>query len=99
MDKSAFSLLKGLRSGLFVLLPFLFAPIIGYEGAAFAALGGMWLTNTDGPKTITPACVLLAASLTESVAVALGTITGAAVTIAPVLVGIGVFFPMMVHGN
>lgn len=99
LDKSAFSLLKGLRSGLFVLLPFLFAPILGYKGAAFAALGGMWLTNTDGPKTFTPSSILLAASLAESVAVALGTITGAAGTITPLLVGIGVFFPMMVHGN
>jgi hypothetical protein len=48
LDLSSFDLVTGLRAGAFVVLLFLFAPVIGYVGAAFAALNGMWLTNTEG---------------------------------------------------
>jgi Fusaric acid resistance protein-like len=99
LDKSSFGLVTGIRAGAFVMLPFALAPLVGYVGAAFAALGGMWLTNTDGPKSITPLWVLLVACFTESVAVGVGTLSGAAGGTAPVLVGVGVFLPMLLHGN
>lgn len=99
LDRSSFSLVKGLRAGAFVVLPFIIAPIVGYVGAAFAALGGMWLTNTEGPKSKAPVSVLLVACLSESAAVGLGTFVGTMGTITPLLVGIGVFVPMLVHGN
>lgn len=99
LDKSSFSLVTGIRAGAFVVLPFVFVPVIGYVSAAFAALGGMWLTNTEGPKSKTPIWVLLVACFAESVAVGLGTLSGTSGAIAPALVGIGVFLPMLVHGN
>jgi Fusaric acid resistance protein-like len=99
LDRSSFSLVTGIRAGAFVVVPLLFGPAIGIVGAAFAALGGMWLTNTEGSKSPTPAWVLLVACLTESAAVGLGTVSGTAGAITPVLVGIGVFLPMLVHGN
>jgi Fusaric acid resistance protein-like len=99
LDRTSFSPVTGARAGAFVVLPFVLAPVIGYAGAAFAALGGMWLTNTDDAKSITPARVLLVACLTESVAVGLGTLSGTTGAIAPVLVGVGVFIPMLVHGS
>ncbi len=99
LDKSSFSLVNGLRSGVFVILPFLFSPAIGYVNAAFAALGGMWLTNTEGQKSRPPLWVLLVACFSESAAVGLGTLAGTAGSIAPALVGIGVLLPMLVHGN
>jgi hypothetical protein len=99
LDKSSFSLVTGIRAGAFVVFPFLLGPEIGYIGAAFAALAGMWLTNTEGPKSTVPIWVLLVACFTESAAVGLGTISGTAGAIVPVLVGMGVFVPMLVHGN
>lgn len=59
----------------------------------------MWLTNTEGPKSKPPVFVLLTACFLESAAVGLGTLAGTAGNIAPALVGIGVFLPMLVHGN
>jgi Fusaric acid resistance protein-like len=99
LDKSSFSLVTGIRAGAFVVLPFLLAPAIGYVGAGFAALAGMWLTNTEGPKSTVPIWVLLVACITESAAVALGTLVGTDGAIVPLLAGIGVFLPMLVHGN
>lgn len=99
LDWSTFSLPTGIRAGAFVVLPFLLEPLIGYVSAAFAALAGMWLTNTDGPKSRIPIWVLLVACFTESAAVGLGTLSGTTGAIAPLLVGVGVFLPMLVHGN
>ena len=99
LDYSSFSLVNCLRSGAFVLLPFLLSPAIGYVNAAFAALGGMWLTNTEGPKSRAPIWILIIACFSESAAVGLGTLAGTSGSIAPALVGIGVFLPMLLHGN
>lgn len=99
LNGSAFDPVTGLRAGLFVAVPLLLGPAVGYVGAVFAALGGMWLTNTEGPRSSVPLWVLLAACFTESAAVGLGTLAGTAGAIAPVLVGMGVFIPMLVHGN
>lgn len=99
LDLSSFSIVDGLASGAFVILPFAFAPLIGYVSAAFAAFGGMWLTNTTGPKSRSPIFVLFVACFVESVSVGLGTLAGMAGTITPILVGVGVFIPMLVHGN
>ena len=99
LDRSSFDLATGLRAGIFVVVPFLFAPVIGDVGAAFAALNGMWLTNTEGPGSKVTLRVLLVACLTESAATGLGTLAGATQDAAPVLVGLGVFFPMLLHGN
>jgi Fusaric acid resistance protein-like len=99
LDRSSFNLPAGVRAGAFVVFPLVLGPVIGYSGAAFAALAGMWLTNTEGPKSRTPIWALLVACLAESAAVGLGTLAGTTGAIAPVLVGIGVFLPMLVHGN
>lgn len=99
LDRSSFDLATGLRAGAFVVFPFLLAPVIGYVGAAFAALNGMWLTNTEGPKSRETLLVLLVACFTESAATGLGTIAGSAGWFTPALVGLGVFFPMLLHGN
>ena len=99
IDRSSLSIVNGLASGVFVILPFAFAPLIGYVNAAFAAFGGMWLTNTVWPKSHSPISVLFVACFVESVSVGLGTLAGAAGAIAPILVGAGVFVPMLLHGN
>lgn len=99
IDRSSLSIVNGLASGVFVILPFAFAPLIGYMDAAFAAFGGMWLTNTVWPKSRSPISVLFVACFVESISVGLGTLAGAAGAITPILVGAGVFVPMLVHGN
>jgi MFS family permease len=99
LDRSSLSIVNGLASGAFVILPFAFAPLIGFVSAAFAAFGGMWLTNTAAPKSRSPIFVLFVASLTESISVGLGTLAGTAGVVTPALVGVGVFIPMLVHGN
>lgn len=99
LDRSSFDLVTGLRAGIFVVFPFLLAPAIGYVGAAYAALNGMWLTNTEGPKSKEALWVLLVACLTESAATGLGTLAGSAGWLTPLLVGLGVFFPMLLHGH
>ncbi|MDG6945782.1 MAG: FUSC family protein [Nitrososphaerota archaeon] len=98
LDLPSFDLATGLRAGAFVVMPFLLAPVIGYVGAAFAALNGMWLTNTEGPDSGAPLKVLLVACLAESAATGLGTMAGSAGALTPLLVGLGVFFPMLLHG-
>ncbi len=99
LDWSSFDPVTGLRAGAFVVLPFLFVPVIGYVGAAFAALNGMWLTNTEGPKSRETLWVLLVACLAESAATGLGTVAGSTGAFTPFLVGLGVLFPMLLHGN
>lgn len=99
LDKTSFDIVTGLRAGAFVVVPLLFAPLSGYTGAAFAALGGMWLTNTESPKSKTSIRVLLVACLTESAAVGLGTLAGSHRFILPILAGAGIFLSMLLHGN
>lgn len=99
MDRSSFSTVTGLRAGLFAVAPLIFTPLVGFNGAAFAALGAMWLANTESPSSKMPIRVLLVAALTESLAVGLGTLTGTAGSIFPLLGGLGIFLPMLLHGN
>lgn len=99
LDRSAFDPVTGLRAGVFVVLPFLLAPAFGYVGAAFAALNGMWLTNTESHRSHEALRVLLVACFAESAATGLGTLAGSAGAITPALVGLGVFIPMLLHGN
>lgn len=99
VDRSSFSILTGLRAGIFVLLPLLLVPLVGYRGAGFAALGAMWLTNTESAKSKMPMRILSAACLSESLAVGVGTLAGNAGLLVPLLGGFGVFLPMLLHGN
>lgn len=59
----------------------------------------MWLTNTAAPKSRSPIFVLFVACLTGSISVGLGALAGTARVVTPALVGVGVFIPMLVHGN
>lgn len=99
IDRSSFNFVTGLRAGIFVLLPMLLVPLVGYRGAGFAALGAMWLTNTESPKSKMPLWVLTIACITESLAVGMGTLAGNAGFLVPLLGGLGVFIPMLLHGN
>lgn len=99
VDRSSFSIVTGLRAGVFVIAPLLLIPLVGYRGASFAALGAMWLTNTESPKSRMPLWVLLVACFSESLAVGLGTLAGTAGSIVPLLGGLGIFLPMLLHGN
>jgi Fusaric acid resistance protein-like len=99
LDRSSFDPVTGLRAGLFAAFPLLLGPEIGYVGAAFAALNGMWLTNTEGPSSKATLWVLLVACFAESAATGLGTLAGSAGAVTPALVGVGVFLPMLLHGN
>lgn len=99
IDRSSFSLVTGLRAGIFAVAPLLFIPLVGYRGASFAALGAMWLTNTESTKSKMSIWVLFVACISESVAVGLGTLAGNTESIVPLLGGLGVFLPMLLHGN
>ena len=99
VDRSSFSIVTGLRAGIFAIAPLLLIPLVGYRGASFAALGAMWLTNTESPKSKMPLWILLVACLSESLAVGLGTLAGTAGSIVPLLGGLGIFLPMLLHGN
>ncbi len=99
MDRSSFNIVTGLRAGIFAVAPLLLIPLVGYRGASFAALGAMWLTNTESPKSKMPLWVLLVACLSESLAVGLGTLAGTAGSIVPLLGGLGIFLPTLLHGN
>jgi hypothetical protein len=51
-DRSAFSLPAGLRAGTFVALPVLIGLATGQSEFIFATLGALFVTNTEGPRTL-----------------------------------------------
>jgi hypothetical protein len=76
-DRSAFSLPVGLRAGTFVALPVLIGLATGQSEFIFATLGALFVTNTEGPRTLSaPLRLLLTASILESAAFGLGTLAG-----------------------
>jgi hypothetical protein len=96
IDRSAFSLPTGIRAGCFISAPLLVGLVTGQKDFVYVTLGALFLTNTEGPLTLSaPLRVLLVACFTEGMAFGLGTLAGTTGFLAVPLVGIGVFVTLL----
>ena len=98
LDRSAFSLPRGIRAAVFALTPLVVGLAVHNLDLVFAALGAMFLTNTDGPPFL-PSRMLLVACFTESVAVGLGTLVATTGLLTPLFVGIAVAIALLARGS
>jgi hypothetical protein len=100
LERPNFSISHGFSTALVVTAPLVVALAAGHPEFVFATLGAMMVINTEGPNAAPlPLHVLLLACFTEASAFALGTLAGLTGILAIPLVGLGVFFALVVGGN
>lgn len=100
LDRSAFKPGVGLRTGAFVLVPVLIAYASRQPILFFAALGSLYLFNTEGLPPAHSGRVLLVACFAEAAAVGLGTLAATTGALpSQVLLGFAVFVVMLARGN
>ena len=96
IDRSAFNMSEGLRAGAFVSAPLLLGIATGQMEFVYTALGALFLTNSQGPRTgPTPVRLLFVACFIEALAFGIGTLAGTTGWLAIPLTGIGVFLGLM----
>ncbi len=96
VDRSSFSFPTGIRAGVVVTLPLLIGVATGQRELVYTTLGALFITNTEGPNTVHARLrVLLLASFSESLAFGLGTLAGTTGLAAIPLMGLGVFFALL----
>lgn len=94
-DRSAFSISVGLRAGIVVASPLLLAIATGQAGFVFSTLGALFVTNTEGPRTLSaPLRILLIASFLESTAFGLGTLASTTGELAIPLAGVAMLLAL-----
>jgi len=95
LDRSNFSASHGFRAAVIVVAPLVLGFATGRPEFVFAALGAMFVTNTEGPNAAPlPLPTLLLACFTEASAFGLGTLASLTGFLAIPLVGLGVFVPL-----
>jgi Fusaric acid resistance protein-like len=100
INRSAFSLNIGLRAGVFVATPLLLGLLTGQMELVYSTLGAWFVTNAAGPRTApTPLGAVFVACFTEALAFGLGTLVGTTGLISILLMGVGVFFAMLLGAS
>src|ERR1700733_609671 len=87
-----------LRAAIFVTAPIIVGFAIHEPMLAYATLGAVFLTNTEGQPSLLPSWVLLVACFTEAAAFALGTIA-APTGLSPLLLAIFVSIALLARGS
>ena len=98
-DWSSFSLTTGVRGAVFLIAPMVAGVEFQQPALLFAALGALWLTNTEGQPSVLPLRILLVACLTEAAAFGLGTLAATAGLLTPPLLGAAVAAALLARGR
>jgi hypothetical protein len=100
LDRQNFDLAHGLRAAVLVVAPVVFGFAVGQPQWLLATLGGLMITNTEGPNSARlPLPALLLACVTEPIAFAAGTLVGLNQYLAIPLVGIGISVCLMASSD
>src|ERR1700722_17348976 len=98
LDRSALRPSIGIRAAIFVTAPIIVGFAIHEPMLAYATLGAVFLTNTEGQPSLLPSWVLLVACFTAAAAFGLGTIA-ATTGLSPLLLAIFVSIALLARGS